>query len=81
MSVKVSGNLPRIPHAPSTTHRPLVLAAVMAANFMVAIEATIVSTAMPQIVGQLGGLPLYRLGVRGIPAVADGDNRGVRQAC
>ena len=26
---------------------------------MVAIEATIVSTAMPQIVGQLGGLPLY----------------------
>jgi MFS family permease len=31
----------------------------MAANFMVAIEATIVSTAMPQIVGQLGGLPLY----------------------
>ena len=42
-----------------TTYRPLVLAAVMAANFMIAIEATIVSTAMPQIVGQLGGLPLY----------------------
>jgi MFS family permease len=41
------------------THRPLVLAAVMAANFMIAIEATIVSTAMPQIVAQLGGLPLY----------------------
>jgi len=31
----------------------------MAANFMIAIEATIVSTAMPQIVGQLGGLQLY----------------------
>ena len=44
---------------PLTTHRPLVLVAVMAANFMIAIEATIVSTAMPQIVGQLGGLPLY----------------------
>ena len=44
---------------PLTTHRPLVLAAVMAANFMIAIEATIVSTAMPQIVGQLGGLQLY----------------------
>src|SRR5271155_931331 len=44
---------------PSATHRPLVLAAVMASNFMIAIEATIVSTAMPQIVGQLGGLPLY----------------------
>ena len=42
-----------------TTHRTLVLAAVMAANFMIAIEATIVSTAMPQIVGQLGGLPLF----------------------
>jgi len=42
-----------------TTRRPLVLAAVMAANFMIAIEATIVSTAMPQIVGQLGGLALY----------------------
>ena len=41
------------------THRPLVLAAVMAANFMIAIEATIVSTAMPQIVSELGGLELY----------------------
>ena len=42
-----------------TTHRPLVLASVIAANFMIAIEATIVSTAMPQIVAQLGGLELY----------------------
>jgi EmrB/QacA subfamily drug resistance transporter len=42
-----------------TTRRPLVLAAVMASNFMIALEATIVSTAMPQIVGQLGGLQLY----------------------
>jgi MFS family permease len=41
------------------THRPLVLAAVMAANFMIAIEATIVSTAMPQIAADLGGLGLY----------------------
>jgi MFS family permease len=31
----------------------------MAASFMIAIEATIVSTAMPQIVGYLGGLRLY----------------------
>jgi EmrB/QacA subfamily drug resistance transporter len=44
---------------PLATRRPLVLAAVMASNFMIAIEATIVSTAMPQIVGQLGGLQLY----------------------
>lgn len=41
------------------TRRPLVLAAVMAAMFMIAIEATIVSTAMPQIAGQLGDLHLY----------------------
>ena len=43
----------------SGTSRPLVIAAVMASMFMVAIEATIVSTAMPQIVGELGGLDLY----------------------
>lgn len=41
------------------TSRPLVVASVMAAMAMVAIEATIVSTAMPQIVTQLGGLRLY----------------------
>lgn len=41
------------------TRRPLVIASVMASMFMVAVEATIVSTAMPQIVGQLGGLHLY----------------------
>jgi EmrB/QacA subfamily drug resistance transporter len=39
--------------------RPLVIGAVMASIVMVAIEATIVSTAMPQIVAQLGGLRLY----------------------
>jgi EmrB/QacA subfamily drug resistance transporter len=39
--------------------RPLILAAVMAAMFMIAIEATIVSTAMPQIAGQLGDLHFY----------------------
>lgn len=41
------------------TKRPLVIAAVMASMAMVAIEATIVSTAMPQIVTKLGGLHLY----------------------
>ncbi len=40
------------------TVRPLVIAAVMASMAMVAIEATIVSTAMPQIVARLGGLDL-----------------------
>jgi len=42
-----------------TTHRAFVLVAVIASNFMIAIEATIVSTAMPQIAAQLGGLQLY----------------------
>ena len=42
-----------------TVRRPFVIAAVMAALFMIAIEATIVSTAMPQIAGQLGDLHLY----------------------
>jgi EmrB/QacA subfamily drug resistance transporter len=41
------------------TSRPLVLAAVMLAMFMAAIEGTIVATAMPDIVGELGGFSLY----------------------
>ncbi|MBM7586646.1 EmrB/QacA subfamily drug resistance transporter [Bacillus pakistanensis] len=41
------------------TKRPFVLAAVMLAMFMGAIEATIISTAMPSIVGDLGGFSLY----------------------
>jgi EmrB/QacA subfamily drug resistance transporter len=40
-------------------HRPLVLAAVMSAMFMIAIEATIIATAMPQIAARLGDLHLY----------------------
>ncbi|WLD94977.1 MDR family MFS transporter [Alkalihalobacillus sp. AL-G] len=41
------------------TNRPLVLAAVILAMFMAAIEGTIVSTAMPSIVADLGGFKLY----------------------
>jgi EmrB/QacA subfamily drug resistance transporter len=41
------------------TKRPFVLASVMLAMFMGAIEATIVSTAMPAIVGDLGGFSQY----------------------
>lgn len=46
-------------YQPPQTRRPLILAAVMASMAMIAIEATIVSTAMPQIAGQLGDLQLY----------------------
>jgi EmrB/QacA subfamily drug resistance transporter len=42
-----------------TLRRPFVLASIMAAMFMIAIEATIVSTAMPRIAAQLGDLHLY----------------------
>src|SRR3954468_3418826 len=41
------------------TKRPLVVAAIMLSTFMVAIEATIVATAMPRIVGELGGFSYY----------------------
>ena len=45
-------------HEPNSA-RSFVIASVMTSMFMIAIEATIVSTAMPQVVGQLGGLHLY----------------------
>jgi EmrB/QacA subfamily drug resistance transporter len=43
----------------SKTSRPLVIASVMASLCMIAIEATIVATAMPQIAAELGGLRYY----------------------
>jgi EmrB/QacA subfamily drug resistance transporter len=39
--------------------RPFVIASLMLATFMAAIEGTIVATAMPSIVGQLGGFTYY----------------------
>ena len=44
---------------PSRTHRNFVVAAIMASMFMIAIEATIVATAMPLVVAQLGGIEIY----------------------
>lgn len=46
---------------PANNHsnRPVVIAAIMASMSMTAFEATIVATAIPQIVAQLGGLHLY----------------------
>lgn len=41
------------------TKRPLVLAALVISMFMAAIEGTIVATAMPNIVGDLGGFSVY----------------------
>lgn len=41
------------------TNRPLVLISIILATFMSAVEGTIVSTALPEIVGELGGFSLY----------------------
>ena len=43
----------------TSTHRGLVLTALLLAMFMSAIEATIVATAMPSIAAELGGFSLY----------------------
>ncbi|WP_338029463.1 MFS transporter [Gracilibacillus halophilus] len=41
------------------THRPFVLIALILSMFMAAVEGTIVATAMPNIVADLGGFSLY----------------------
>jgi len=41
------------------TNRPLTVAALLLAMFMAAIEATVVGTAMPTVVADLGGLSMY----------------------
>jgi len=41
------------------THRPLTLSALLLTLFMAAMEMTVVSTAMPTVVGDLGGIQLY----------------------
>ena len=42
-----------------TLNRPIILFAMMLANFMAAVEATIVATAIPTIVSSLGGFSLF----------------------
>lgn len=42
-----------------TTHRPLTTLALALSLFMAALEATVVSTAMPTVVGELGGIQHY----------------------
>lgn len=41
------------------THRPLTVVAVLLAMFMAAMEATVIATAMPTTVADLGGIELY----------------------
>ncbi|MCP3144905.1 MDR family MFS transporter [Pyxidicoccus xibeiensis] len=42
-----------------TTHRPLTTVALATSIFMAALEVTVVSTAMPTVVGELGGIQSY----------------------
>ena len=51
--------MPGRPGLAAASSRPLVLAAVVAAILISAIEGTIVATVMPQIVGELGGFDLF----------------------
>jgi EmrB/QacA subfamily drug resistance transporter len=41
------------------THRPLTVVALILSLFMGALEATVVSTAMPTVIGDLGGIQIY----------------------
>ena len=50
---------PAAPRPAALSERSLVLAACLMATFMAAIEGTIVATAMPSIVGELGGFDLF----------------------
>src|SRR3954467_14167160 len=41
------------------THRPVTVVALLLSMFMAAMEATVVATAMPTVVADLGGIELY----------------------
>src|SRR5512139_4295113 len=55
------GALPRMPNDTThrETHRPLTVVALLLGLFLAAMEMTVVSTAMPTAVGDLGGIHLY----------------------
>ncbi|MCL4544040.1 MAG: MFS transporter [Chloroflexi bacterium] len=54
-----SGAPPAVLAPSSMLNRPVILAGLMLATFLTAMEATVVSTAMPTIIGELHGLSLY----------------------
>ena len=43
----------------SRNRTAIIIAAIMLSLFMASMEATVIATAMPTIVGQLGGLSIY----------------------
>jgi EmrB/QacA subfamily drug resistance transporter len=48
-----------LPDSSRRTNRPLTMAALVACVFMSALEATVVATAMPTVIAELGGIRLY----------------------
>jgi EmrB/QacA subfamily drug resistance transporter len=48
-----------LPDTQRRTNRPLTMAALVACVFMSALEATVVATAMPTVIAELGGIRLY----------------------
>ena len=55
----ISAGGKRSPARPRTTNRPLTVLALLLGLFLAAMEMTVVSTAMPTAVGDLGGIHLY----------------------
>jgi EmrB/QacA subfamily drug resistance transporter len=53
------GDLPHIADRPDHRRRRLVLAACLMATFMAAVESSIIATAIPTLVGDLGGFSLF----------------------
>jgi multidrug resistance protein len=58
-TIAASPSEDRSANAAPSPHRPLVFVAALSTIFMVAMEGTIVATAMPTIVGALGGIDLF----------------------
>jgi EmrB/QacA subfamily drug resistance transporter len=58
-TIPVTPTQGRTENAGTPPHRPMVFVAALATIFMAAIEGTIVATAMPTIVGTLGGIDLF----------------------
>ena len=64
MSLTHPGRAAPAPDAPDATlpphrHARLIVGAMLVSTFMAAVEVTVISTAMPTIVGQLGGFELF----------------------
>src|SRR5829696_2123572 len=58
-SIAYSARFVTDPSSRAASNRALTVAALLLSMFTAAMEATVVATAMPTVVAELGGLPLY----------------------